>query len=76
MDIYIFYYLLGWVFWKLATKVMAVTFKLFFAVEFITLASGGLGMIINMLCLCFVTLYGHSGLCYLTCEAQPIMADP
>ena len=26
-------------------------------------------------CACFA-LYGHAGLCYITWEAQPIMADP
>ena len=23
-----------------------------------------------------ITLYGHSCLCFMTCEAEPIMADP
>ena len=36
------------------------------------ISQGKLG-IIAFECYCH---YGHVGLCYMTCEAQPIMADP
>ena len=31
---------------------------------------------IYFLAVLVIALYGHAGLCYMTCEAQPIMAHP